>query len=159
MAELQRDISRVLTDYGKLGVLALRTDVLKVSATGKTADSIRFEISIESDGVIVLRFVGRQFFKALETGRGPRRSSEYMEFDLNLLDYMKARGIGADLSRKKREQLAKRMAYLINRDGDKVFQAGGRIVYSETLTKLAKEIKGAIVSDFPKIFIREVLTR
>lgn len=155
----QSNIVTRLTEFGKLGVLALRTDVQAVSATGKTADSIRFEISVESDGTITLRFLARAFFKAIETGRGPRKSSEYQEFDLNLLEYMKARGIGADLPEKKRKQLAKFLAWKINTEGDSVFKKGGRIVYSPTLSKLAEEIKRAIVSDFTKFIISEIVRR
>ena len=158
MEETQKSIVRTLTDYGKIGVMALRHDVKKVSATGKTADSIRFEISV-SGGEITMTFLGRKFFKAIETGRGPRKSNAYGEFDLSLLEYMKARGIGADLSDKKQKQLAKFIAYKINKEGDSVYKKGGRIVYSETLTKLASEIKGAITSDFKKLFIREILQR
>lgn len=158
-AEVEKSIVRTLTDFGKLGVMALRHDVEKVSATHKTRDSIRFEISIESNGDITMRILARKFFKALETGRGPRRSSTYQEFDLNLLEYMNARGIGADLPDKKRKQLAKFIAWKINKEGDSVFKKGGRKVYSDTLIKLAREIKSAIVSDFKQLFIREVLLR
>mgnify|MGYP000286372909 CR=1 FL=1 len=157
MAEVQKDLVRTLTEYGKLGVMSIRNDVQKLSATGKTADSVRFEIGIEADGSIVMRFLGRKFFKALETGRGPRKSSEYQEFDLNLLEYMKARGIGSDLSEKKRAQLARFIAWKINKEGDSVFKAGGREVYSDNLHKLAREIKSAIVSDFKQFFILEIL--
>lgn len=157
MAESTKDIVRTLTDFGKIGVMALRNDVMKVSATGKTADSIRFEISVESDATVVMRFVGRKFFSTLETGRGPRKSTEYQEFDLNLLEYMRARGIGADLTDKKKKQLAKFIAYKINKEGDSVFKKGGREVYSQTLIKLVNEIKSAIQTDFKKFIIREIL--
>jgi hypothetical protein len=158
-AEGSKSIVNRLTEFGKLGVLALRTDVQEVSATGKTADSIRFEISVESDGTIILRFLARAFFKALETGRGPRKSTEYQEYDVSMYEYMQARGIGADLPEKKRKQLAKFLAYKINKEGDSIFKKGGRIVYSPTLTKLAEEIKRAIVSDFRKFLISEIIQR
>lgn len=151
-------ITATLKIFGLQGVTALRHDVEKVSATGKTADSIRFEIEIENGGkVIILRFLGRQYFKAIETGRGPRKNSTYQEYDLSMYEYMQARGIGADLPEKKRKQLAKFLAYRINRDGDSVFQSGGRVVYSPTLTKLASEIKRAITQDFTKFYLREIL--
>jgi hypothetical protein len=143
--------------FGLQGVLALRHDVEKVSATGKTADSIRFEIAIEANGNISLTFYARQFFKALETGRGPRKNSEYQEYDLSLYEYMQAKGIGADLPEKKRKQLAKFLAYRINKEGDEVFKSGGRVVYSPTLTKLASEIKRGITQDFIKFNIRNIL--
>jgi hypothetical protein len=70
---------------------------------------------------------------------------------------MQAKGIGADLPEKKRKQLAKFLAYRINRDGDEVFKSGGRVVYTPTLTKLVSEIKRAIVSDFIKFNLRNIL--
>lgn len=144
--------------FGMQGVAALRHDVERVSATGKTADSIRFEIEIDNGGkTITLRFLARQFFKALETGRGPRKNSTYQEYDLSMYEYMQARGIGADLPEKKRRQLAKFLTYKINKEGDSVFKSGGRVVYSPTLTKLVSEIKSAIVSDFTKFYLREIL--
>jgi hypothetical protein len=150
-------LAATLKIFGMQGVHALRHDVERVSATGKTADSIRFEIEISSSGNITLTFYGRQYFKALETGRGPRKNSTYQEYDLSLLEYMQAKGIGADLPEKKRKQLAKFLAYRINRDGDEVFKSGGRVVYTPTLTKLVSEIKRAIVSDFIKFNLRNIL--
>jgi hypothetical protein len=142
-----------------MGVMALKKDVEKVSASGKTAESIRFEIEVFDNGNITFKLLGRKYFSTLETGRGPRRSSTYGEFDLNMLEYMKARGIGADLSEKKRNQLARFLAYKINKEGDSVFKKGGRIVYSETLTKFISELKRAITQDFKKIAISLVVNK
>lgn len=150
-------IQKILTDYGKLGVMALRQDVEKYSATGKTADSIRFELSIESDGTITLTFLARAYFKAIETGRGPRKSSEYQEYDLSLLDYMEARGMLSGLTDKQKKAKAKSLAWYINTHGDATYRKGGREVYSNTLIKLVSELKRAIISDFTKFYIREIL--
>jgi hypothetical protein len=150
-------IQATLKLFGMQGVLALRNDVNKVSATGKTADSIRFEISVEANGNMSLTFYGRKYFKALETGRGPRKSSEYQEYDVSMYEYMLARGIGADLPEKKRKQLARFLTLKINKEGDSVFKRGGRVVYSPTITKLAEEVKRAILQDFAKLYIREIL--
>lgn len=149
---------KTLTDYGKLGVMALRQAVEKYSATGKTVDSIRFEVSVEDNGkTITLTFYGRQFFKALETGRAPRKSSTYGEFDLNLLDYMEARGMLTGLTDKQKKAKAKSLAWYINKHGDQTYRDGGREVYSKTLFKLVSELKRAITSDFTKLYIREIL--
>lgn len=148
---------KTLTDYGKLGVMALRQAVEKYSATGKTADSIRFEVSVESNGTLTLTFYARQFFKAMETGRGPRKSSSYGEFDLSLLDYMEARGMLTGLTDKQKKAKAKSLAWYINKHGDSTYRSGGREVYSETLFKLVSELKRAITQDFTKLYIREIL--
>lgn len=152
-------IAATLARYGLLGVQLLKADVEKVSATGSTAESIRFEIERQDNGNFTLRILGRKYFKAIETGRGPRRSSEYGEFDLNLLDYMKARGIGSDLDEKKRKQLAKFIAWKINKEGDSVFKKGGRVVYSDTLSKFVEELTSALVKDFKKFAVNQILQK
>jgi hypothetical protein len=148
---------KTLTEYGKLGVMALRQAVEKYSATGKTVDSIRFEVSVDSDGNMTLTFYGRQFFKALETGRAPRKNSSYGQFDLNLLDYMEARGMLTGLTDKQKKAKAKSLAWYINKHGDQTYREGGREVYSDTLFKLVSELKRAITQDFTKLYIREIL--
>lgn len=152
-------LEATLAKYGLMGVMALKKDVEKVSASGKTAESIRFEIEVFDNGNIRFKILGRKYFSTLETGRGPRRSSNYGEFDLHMLEYMKARGIGADLSEKKRNQLARFLTWKINKEGDSVFKQGGRIVYSETLTKFIAELKRAITQDFKKIAVSLVLSK
>lgn len=149
------NITAILNQYGQIGVEALKEDVSKVSATGKTERSIRYEV--EQKGTIsVLRFIGREFFQTLETGRGPRKSSTYGEFDVSMYEYLQARGIGADLSEKKRKQLARFLTWKINKEGDKTFKMGGRIVYSPTLSKLADELKAALAKDIRLYFLKEI---
>lgn len=148
-------LSQVFDTYGKLGVEALKQDVDKVSATGKTRESIRYEVT--QDGTIQgLQFYARMFFKAMETGRGPRKSDQYQEFDKYMLEYMQARGIGADLSPKKRQKLAKFLVWKINKEGDKTYKEGGRIVYSPTLTRIIKELTEAVKKDVIGMFISEI---
>lgn len=150
-------IDATLAKFGLIGVIAVKDDVERISATGKTAESIRFRIYQKDNGNWVLEILGRKYFSTLETGRGPRKSSAYGEFDIHMLEYIKARGIGSGLSEKKQAQLAKFLAYKINKEGDETFKAGGRVVYSDTLTKLVADLKRAIVSDFTKIVISEIV--
>jgi len=145
--------------FGLQGVLALRTAVETVSASGKTADSIRFEIEQDANGNLTFRILGRAYFSTLETGRGPRKSSTYQQFDLNILEYMNARGIGAGLPDKKKKQLAKFLAYRINKEGDETFKKGGRIVYTPTLTRFVEELKRAITQDFRKMVITDIISK
>jgi hypothetical protein len=147
-------IRNTLTRYGNLGVEGLKNDVQKVSATGKTAESIRYEVQYK-DQQWALTFIGRSFFKALETGRGPRTSDEDHNFKSNMLEYMKARGIGADLDEKKREALARYLVLKINREGDSTYKKGGRIVYSATLSKLVDELINALKKDVVNQYIKE----
>lgn len=146
----------ILTKGGIAGVAELKRVVTPYSATGETVNSIRFEVVTEGTKT-TLRIIGRKFFKALETGRGPRKSTTYQQYDLNILEYMKARGIGSDLPDKKRKQLAKFIAYKINKEGDATFKKGGRIVYSPVITKLIADLKQAVKKDLIGSFVKEIL--
>lgn len=145
----------LLNKYGKIGVESLKNDVQKVSATGETAASIYYEIE-GKDGVDTLRIIGRKFFKALETGRGPRKSSQEQGYTEKMYEYMQARGIGSDLTEKKRKQLARFLVYRINKEGDSVYKSGGRVVYSKTLNKFVDELTQAVRKDLTKSYIKEI---
>jgi hypothetical protein len=148
-------IRTTLDKYGKIGVHALKEDIQKISATGKTADSIRYEVNFNK-GIWELGILGRKYFSAIETGRGPRTSAEYGGFDESMLEYMNARGIGSDLPEKKRKQLAKFLTYKINKEGDKTYKEGGRTIYSPTIDKLVQELKAALKEDLKQLFINEI---
>lgn len=156
----------ILTDYGKLGVEALRQDVQKVSATGKTADSIRFEVDIPEEGLEKLTFFGRQFFKTLETGRGPRKSNEYGGFDKSMEEYLEARGLPSKVTKSGKKYFrigdywfsAKSLAWKINKEGDQTYKKGGRIVYSKTLSKLVVELRRAITKESTRSFIKQIVS-
>lgn len=140
-------LTDVLKRYGQLGVDVLKKSVAPYSATKKTEQSIRFE-STET----TLKIFGRQFIETLETGRGPRKSSTQGDFLDNMLDYMKARGIGSGLNDKKRKQLAKFLVLKINKEGDKLYKSGGnRDVYSSTLEKFQDQLIQAVKKDQVKI--------
>ena len=127
-------IQETLEAYGRAGVQLLRGVVPR--ATGKTAQSIRYEVLPNR-----LLIYARAFFEALETGRGPRKSSEYGGFDESLYEWMKAKGVGAELNEKKRKQLARFLAYKINKDGDKTFKQGGKSVYSQVMAQFIEELQ------------------
>lgn len=134
----------VLNKYGQIGVKVLKQAIAPIDATGKTQASIRYVV----DGEDSLKLIGRAFFHAIETGRGPRRSDEDMGFKDNMLEYMKARGIGADLSEKKREQLEKFLVLKINKEGDSTYKKGGRVIYSDVMETFKKELVDEIKKDF-----------
>jgi hypothetical protein len=149
------NITKTLNEYGAGAVQALKNDVSRISATGDTADSIRYEVKSDDDSDKLTIF-GRAFFSTIESGRGPRQSSTDHGFKDKMLDYMKAKGIGANLTEKKREQLAKFLVYRINKEGDKTFKQGGRIVYSPTLDKLVAELRKELTKDFVQFSLNEI---
>ena len=150
-----KSVYNILNDYGALGVKALKDDVSKVSATHKTERSIRYEVE-GNESVDRLIIYARAYFSAIETGRGPRKSTQYQEYDKSLLEYMEARGLVSGLTQKQKESKAKSLAWYINKHGDKTYREGGRIVYSKTMDKLVKELTEAIKKDFKDFYVREI---
>jgi hypothetical protein len=149
------NLEATLNQFGIIGVKAIQTVLRPESATGATVKSIRYEVKLK-DTVYSLTIFGRKFIQGIETGRGPRKSSQYGEFDKSLLAWMRARGIGADLTAKKKEQLAKFLAYKINKEGDETHKKGGRVVFTPTIEKLEKEITDKITEDFIQASITRI---
>jgi hypothetical protein len=150
-----QSVTKTLNEYGAAGVQAIKNDVRKVSTTGGTVNSIRFEVKSDEDSDKLLIFA-REFFSTIETGRGPRKSSKDSGMKDNILEWMKVRGIGAGLPEKKLKQLAKFITLKINREGDKTFKRGGREVYSHTLIKLTNELRSELSKDFQQFAINEI---
>jgi len=107
-------LSEVLKHQAAIGEIMVKQAVSKYSATNKTANSIE---GISGDDW--LKILGREFIEAMETGRGPRKSSTDSGFKDGMLEYMEARGIGSDLDQKGKENLAKFFVWNINKKGDK----------------------------------------
>ncbi len=149
-------IVEIFNHYGQVGTDALKQDVSKVSATGETEKSIRFEVKVVKF-ITSLTYYGRKFFKAIETGRGPRKTTQDSGFKDYMLKYMEARGIGSDLSPKKRENLAKFLVLKINREGDQTFKKGGRVVYTPTLEKLKTEVIAATRNEIRKEYSKTIV--
>lgn len=150
-----KTIQTTLNNYGRLAVEVLQLDVHNLSATGKTERSINYKIESDTDTDRLL-LLARPFFSALETGRGPRKSSQYKEYDKSLLEYMEARGLLSGLTKKQKESRAKSLAWYINKHGDKTYREGGREVYSKHLDKLVRELKEALKKDFKQYSINEI---
>ena len=134
------DLIDILNNAGVNGVNLLKESVRPFNATGETERSIRYEVT-ENGNEYHLTFYGRRFFKALETGRGPRESSDYSKFDLSLDKWLEAKNFQKKTSRTGKVyykigeswMTAKSLAYRINKEGDKTHRIGGREVYSKQL--------------------------
>lgn len=136
-------LAQVLKDQGEIGVAVIKAAIDVYSATGKSADSVRYESTGNT-----LQIFARGFIEAMETGRGPRQSNQDGGFQDSMLDYMKAKGIGADLTPKRRNQLARFLVLKINREGDNLWKkGGGRDVYSSTLDKFVEQLMAAVAKD------------
>lgn len=151
------DVKPYLNAVGRNAVVALKNAVTPVSATGKTKKSIRYEVKAnETEARLII--YGRKFFEALETGRGKRKAGIESTPPLTerLLEWMKAKGIGNDLTDKKRQQLARFFALKINREGDSVFKRGGREVYSKVLEQVVKELRSELSKQYRDYVIKEI---
>lgn len=147
---MSASITEILNNYGVLGVQVLKDAIQKVEATGKTAQSIRFEVE-SSDTKDRLLLIGRAFFELIEKGRRPTTkgpSPEMIEF---LTDYARARGM------ENPESAAWAIAKTINKEGDKTYRSGGRLVYSPELTKFVEELTKVISQQFAKDYLTSVV--
>lgn len=142
-------IPQILDKWGQVGVLALKTDLERVRATGKTVDSVRYEVKHEGT-VDRLTFYAREWTKLLEEGRGPTTKGPSPEMIENLTEYAKARGFTNPKS------AAWAIAKKINKEGDKTKKQGGRIVYSDTVEQLAADIKKDVTKNVTTKFMQTI---
>jgi hypothetical protein len=89
----------ILTREGTSLVQELKASVQPHSATGRTVNSIRYEVKIEGDREILLVY-GRPFIMALETGRKPtpQYTKPSFSFVNNIREWLKAKGGNASLA-------------------------------------------------------------
>lgn len=133
-------LSDILKEEVKKGVDIVKQQVAKYSATNKTVNSIEGTSDDKS-----LQIFGRAFIEAMETGRGPRKSSDDGGFKDSMLEYVKARGMGLGLSEKQQENLAKFLVLKINREGDQLYRlGGGRDVYTKAVEKFAEDLEKTV---------------
>jgi len=146
---MSANLTDTLKAYGVIGVEVLRNAINQVEATGKTAQSIRFEVE-SSDTKDRLMLIGRAFFELIEKGRRPTDKGPSPEMISLLTDYARARGMD------KPESAAWAIAKTINKEGDKTYRSGGRIVYSEDLSKFVEELIGVISKQVSKGYLTSV---
>jgi len=146
--------SDVLTKYAPIGLKVLKDSVAKVSASGKTAQSIRFVLD-KINGRLL--YIGRGYFETLETYRGPRKESTYGKFDENLEEWMKIKGFPQKVSKTGVTYFkmgnfwfsAKSLAWKINKEGNKKWKNGEKVrdVYSDNLEEFVEELTEAVKKD------------
>jgi hypothetical protein len=147
--EVVRAIADTLTAYGPIGVQVLQDAIAGLEASGKTAQSIRFEVE-SSEKKDTLRLLGRKYFDLLEKGIRPSDKNPPPEMIAFLTDYARARGMDNP------EKAAWGIAKTILAKGDKTYRQGGRIVYSDDLDKFVQELKTYATQVFAKGFLTEV---
>lgn len=143
------NVTQILNNYGVIGVEVLKKAISQVEATGKTAQSLRHEVT-SSDTTDTLTIYARAFFELIEKGRRPTDKGPSPEMIQFLTEYAKARGMD------KPESAAWGIAKKINKEGDKTYRAGGREVYSPELLKFVDELTKVIATEFRKGFVTEI---
>jgi len=140
-----------LDAFGKLGVEAIKNDLNKVNATGKTVDSVRYETKREGT-VDRLTFYAREYTSLLEKGIRPTKKEPIPSREMieSLTEYARVRGFENPKS------AAWGIAKKILIKGDDTHRKGGRIVYSKTLDKLTKNIKKELTKNFVVSFTQSM---
>lgn len=142
-----RAIADTLEAYGPIGVEVLREAIASIEASGRTAQSIRYEVT-STDKVDRLTFYGRAYFQLIEKGIKPSGKNPSPDMIRFLTDYARARGMDNP------ESAAWGIAKKILKEGDKTYQQGGRIVYSDDMDKFVKEL----ITYATKVFAKGYLT-
>lgn len=151
-------IENIFSTYGKIGVEVLKNSISSLRATGETERSLGYRIEKEKDSISLILF-GREYFRALETGRGPAKGNDSNgEFPKRLEEYMNAKGFPSKVSKKGIKYFkigenwysGKSLAYMINKRGDKTYRDGGRILFSDDLSKFIEELKSVLIEELGK---------
>jgi len=147
---MSANIQEILKQYGVIGVQVLRDAIQKVEATGKTAQSIRYELDSEGSNDR-LYLIGRAYFELIEKGRRPTTKNPSPDMIEFLTDYARARGM------EKPESAAWAIAKKINKEGDSTYRSGGRLVYSPELSKFVEELTLVISKQAGKDYLTSVV--
>lgn len=140
---------QVLKVYGSIGEQVLKDALDKVSATHKTVESVRSEVT-ETESTTSLKLFAREFVSLLEKGRKPTSKNPSPDMIQFLTDYARARGMEDP------ESAAWAIAKTINKEGDKTHRAGGRDVYSKELNKFVQEVIEAVTKEFKGFYISQI---
>jgi len=143
------NVTSILNTYGILGVETLKNAIASIDATGKTANSIRYETE-STDKKDRLLLIGRAYFELIEKGIRPSGKNPSPDMINFMTEYAKARGMD------KPESAAWAISKTILKEGDKTHKQGGRIVYSDELSKFVDELTKVLADDFRKGFVTQV---
>lgn len=143
------NIAQVLTVYGSIGGQVLKDSLDQISATNKTVQSVRSEVT-ETETTTRLQLFAREFTSLLEKGRRPTSKNPSPDMIKLLTEYAQARGMSDP------ESAAWAIAKTINKEGDKTHRQGGRDVYSKELDKFVKEVIDAIQKEFVGFYVNEI---
>ena len=118
------------------------------TATGKSKDSLRYEITEEGNKVVLTVF-GKPYFAVVETGRKPTPDKKPSRAMIdNIKEWIAARG--------EPESMAWAVATKINKEGTKLWQQGGRTdIYTDLKEGFADRIFMEAVENIASEYFRK----
>lgn len=139
------NVISILTKYGTSTVERIKQNLASTgtNASGKTSNSLRFEVKNEGFKQI-LKIFGRPFFMTVETGR--KATPDYKpskQFVATIAEWMRAKGVPGS---------AYAIALSIHKKGTKLHQQGGRqdIVSDVVNEGLVSQITKSVLDQFSK---------
>lgn len=157
------DLSEILNRFGSEGVELLKESVRPLNATGETERSISYNVD-QTEKASTLTFYGRKFFPSVETGRKERTNDEYSGFDLALTKWLNARNFQQRRSKTgviyykvgESWMTAKSLAHKINKEGDSIYNKGGREVYTQKFNEFIDQMVESIKSDTTDTIVKVI---
>lgn len=142
------DLVKILTKEATSTVEAIRQQTPR--ATGKTAQSLRFEVK-EDGSKFILRILAKPFFLVVETGRKPTPNYKPSQtFVAAIREWMNAKG---------KTGSAYAIAQSIHKKGTKLWQAGGRqdVVSNVINPSLTERIAEQSLHEFAREYMATVI--
>lgn len=146
------DLIQILSKWGNSTVAQIRANMSSTGtdATGKTSQSLRYEVTQEGSKTI-LKVLGKPFFMVVETGRKatPQYTKPSEQFVESIKKWITARG--------KSELSAYGIAKSIHQHGTKLWQQGGRkdIVSNVVNESLTQAISKDILTQFSQEYVKQ----
>lgn len=150
---MNAEIISILNQYGNSTIDLIKQNLSSTgtSATGKTAQSLRFEVSNEGTKA-TFKVIGKPYFMVVETGRKPTpQYKPSRQFVKSIKEWIQAKG-GND-------KFAYGIALSIHKKGTKLWQDGGRtdIVSNVINQNLTDKINLDLLNKFAEQYMNSVV--
>lgn len=149
---MNAEIISILNHYGNSTVEQIKSNLSSSTASGKTAQSLRYEVTNEGTKA-TLKVIGKPYFMVVETGRKPtpQYKNPSKEFVQSIADWLQF--VSGDTSP------AYAIAKSIHQKGTKLFRDGGRkdIVSNVINQNLTDKISLDLLNKFAQQFMASVV--
>lgn len=147
------DLLKILSEHGNTTVAQIRSNLSATgsNATGKTSQSIRFEVKDEGLKQTLTIF-GRPYIFSVETGRKPtpQYTKPSKQFVAAIKEWADTKGLG---------KFAYGIALSIHKKGTKLFQSGGRedVISNVVNDQLTDQITKDILAQFADHYLKNAV--